>query len=169
MSNLGIAVLNAETDSQIAPLGEYFQKLGKQVFAVFDSQTVSNTTKIASSGIISFESPEKGFENLILKQTSEAALRRFANAIVEAGEWSDHLTDCEPKTTDRIDDIKKSLGKYFKHNKGSGATAEFIDQCQTCDEIPIFIRNTLRAIKEEVYPIAEDKEIDCLVEPEGEK
>ena len=34
----GIALVNAETDTQVSALGQYYKNLGKTVYAVFDKQ-----------------------------------------------------------------------------------------------------------------------------------
>lgn len=63
---MGIAIINAATDTQIAPLGNYFSMLGKTVFAVFDKQGAEQKTLIDSSVQYPFEAQEKGFENIVL-------------------------------------------------------------------------------------------------------
>src|SRR5690606_18736828 len=78
---LGIAIINAETDSSIAKFGEYFKNLGKEVFAVFDEQTAKDYEKIESSVDHCYEAPEKGFENVIINGISEKVLRKYALAL----------------------------------------------------------------------------------------
>jgi putative ATP-dependent endonuclease of OLD family len=73
---LGIALVNANSDSQIAPLGEHFGSLGKVVFAVFDKQEPAQKAEIEAKVQYAFEAPEKSFESVLLKGTQEAALRR---------------------------------------------------------------------------------------------
>jgi putative ATP-dependent endonuclease of OLD family len=151
LSNLGIAVISAETDSQVADLGEFFIKLGKQVFAVFDKQSEENRKKIEDTGITVFEAPEKGFENVILHHTTDVALRRFALSLVNDDEWSKHLISKKPTGNSVPGTLKKSLMEYFKWGKGSGTAAKFISQCESIDEIPEFIRNTLTSIIKSVF------------------
>ena len=97
LSNLGVSILNAETDSQIAPLGVFLIDIGKEVFAVFDKQDNTSRDKIEATGITAFESPEKGFENLILKQANEESLRRFSVYLSQEDLWTDHLKRYRPK------------------------------------------------------------------------
>ena len=146
LSNLGVAVINAETDSQIASLGEFFKSLDKDVFAVFDHQSDENKEKIIASGVIAFEAQHKGFEDVIIEQASEDALRRFAKWVSKPSEWPDHLKELKPAENDELENIKKSLRKYFRWGKGSGTAAKFISQCKKASEIPIFIRKTLASI-----------------------
>ena len=159
LSNLGISVLNAETDSQVAQLSKFLIGIGKVVFAVFDKQDDENKGEIASTGIIAFESPEKGFENLILKQASEVSLQRFAMCVSQKDMWPNHLKHCCPEKSDSIETIRKSLLEYFIWGKGSGTAAEFIFQCENEAEIPEFIRNTLSDITQKISPtvIQEDE------------
>ncbi|TEB09605.1 AAA family ATPase [Pelotomaculum propionicicum] len=83
LEGLGIAMINAETDSQVAPLGDYFRKLGKTVFAVFDKQSEESRTNIIAVIDHAFEAPEKGFENVVVNGSSETALRRYAIFLID--------------------------------------------------------------------------------------
>jgi putative ATP-dependent endonuclease of OLD family len=151
LSTLGIAVINAETDSQVANLGSFFLKLGKQVFAVFDKQSEKDKKKIEDTGITTFEAPEKGFENVILCHTTDDALRRFALSLVnDDDEWPEHLK-IRPTDKSTTEMLKESLLEYFKWGKGSGTAAKFISQCESIDEIPDFIKNTLTSIIKTVF------------------
>ena len=148
LSNLGISVINAETDSQVSVLGKFFRTLGKEVFAVFDNQSNEDRAKIQATGITSFESPEKGFENLILKHSKDDSLKRFAQSLTN--EWPDHLKAHKPTQNSSIDEVKDSLNQYFKWGKGSGTAAAFLSQCENCSEIPVFIRDALVTMKKKI-------------------
>lgn len=76
---LGVAIVNAEAESQVAPIGEYFRKLGKTTFAVFDKQSDENRRAIESAVDYPFEAQEKGFEDVILEGSKGEALRRYAS------------------------------------------------------------------------------------------
>lgn len=78
LEGLGIAVISADTDSQVAPLGEYFRQLGKTTYGIFDKQSPEDSEKTRRCIDYPYESSEKGFENVILKGTTESALRRYA-------------------------------------------------------------------------------------------
>ncbi|MBN0662132.1 ATP-dependent endonuclease, partial [Pseudomonas aeruginosa] len=88
---LGVAVIDAQTDAQVAPLGKFFRDLGKTVFAVFDKQEPAASAAIKAAVHHSFESAEKGFENVVLHHTAEAALRRYALSLVAENAWPNHL------------------------------------------------------------------------------
>lgn len=143
---LGIAVVNAETDSQVDPLGVFYRGLEKIVFAVFDKQSTERKAEIENSVDYPFEATEKGFENIILKGTGEAALRRYAVSIVANDEWPSHLTERTPSESMPLKDLKDSLGDYLNWSKGSGDTADLLGQCNK-EEMPEFIVHTLKSIQ----------------------
>lgn len=148
---LGIAVIDAQSDSQVAPLGEYFTKLGKQVFALFDKQTPASKAMIEKTVPNCFESPEVGFEDLLLKQCGEDALRRFAQQLLDEGEWPAHLSAFTPKSSDTLTALQESLSKYMQWGKGAAFGAELLGIC-TLSEFPNFISETLRKIQNIVDP-----------------
>jgi putative ATP-dependent endonuclease of the OLD family len=148
---LGIACIDAETDSQVAPLGEYFKKLGKIVFAVFDKQAPAQRTAIVAAIPHPFEAPAKTFEKVILDGTAEAALRRFGVALVADGDWPPHLARKKPTATMPLTELKDALSDYLSWSKGHGTAADLLGQC-TRDEMPTFIVETLSAIQAIVEP-----------------
>lgn len=143
---LGIAVVNAESDSQVAPLGEHFVKLRKIVFAVLDKQIPTQKASIETLIPHTFEAPEKGFEKVILNGTSESGLRRFALALVENDEWPSHLTPKTPTTAMPLVALQDALADYLLWSKGAGTAADLLRQCSR-DEMPKFVVETLLAIQ----------------------
>lgn len=150
--NLGISVINAETDSQVGPLGDYYKRLDKLVFAIFDQQDEDARALIESAVDYPFEAPEKGIEKVVLNFSDAAALRRYALQLVSDNEWPTHLSMQIPTADMNDDKIKDSLMAYFKWSKGSGGIADFLEQCSE-SEMPGFIRNTILSIKETVDTI----------------
>lgn len=148
---LSIAVVNAETDSQIAPLGEHLSKLGKNVFAIFDKQATAQKAVIAAVIPHAFEAPENKFEDVVLNGTAESGLRRYALSIVESGDWPSHLSQKTPTATMSLNDLKDALCGYLSWSKGAGGAADLLGQCSR-DEMPQFIVNTLLAIQAIVEP-----------------
>lgn len=143
---LGIAIVNAETDSQVDPLGNFYHSLGKIVFAVFDLQTPNRKVEIEAAVDYPYESPEKGFENVILNGTDECALRRYANSLVSNSQWPSHLIDKTPSVSMQLKDLKIALRDYLIWSKGAGDAADLLGQC-TKDEMPAFIVETLNCIQ----------------------
>jgi len=157
LESLGIAVVDAETDSQIAVLGEYFAALGKIVFAVFDKQSDESRTAIEAVIPHAFESTETGFENLVVKNTSEDALRRYALALVANAVWPSHLAAKTPTDTMSLDSLQDALNDYFRWSKGSGDAADLLATCAR-DEMPGFIVDTLSTIQELTERSTDDSE-----------
>jgi putative ATP-dependent endonuclease of OLD family len=148
---LGIALVNASTDSQIAPLGEHFAKLGKVVLAVFDKQDSNQKADIEAKISHTFEAPEKNFERVLLNGTAEAALRRYAVGLVSEGGWPSHLSNQTPTETMALEDLRKALYGYLAWSKGAGGAADLLGEC-SLDEMPEFIVNTLVKVQELVRP-----------------
>jgi putative ATP-dependent endonuclease of the OLD family len=148
---IGIALVNANTDSQIAPLGEHFAKLGKVVFAVFDKQDATKKADIEARIPHVFEAPEKSFEKVLLNGTAETALRRYALALVADGEWPSHLANQTPTDTMSLEGLRDALYGYLAWSKGAGGAADLLGQC-ALDEMPKFIVETLTSIQEILKP-----------------
>jgi len=144
---LGIAIIDAQTDSQVAPLGLHFKHLGKTVFAVFDQQQPEAKAAIVAAVDHPYEAPETAFEKVILNGTAEAALRRYGVSLVSDGEWPPHLLAQTPTAAMPLASLKSALSEFFKHSKGHGTAADLLGQCSR-DEIPEFIRTTLKAIQD---------------------
>lgn len=144
---LGIAVFNARTDSQLAGFGAFFRGLGKTVFAAYDKQTnATQQAQIVASVNHAYEAPIKGFETLLLNETAEAALRRFAAQLVADGEWPQHLAAETPQPATPLHDLKNALRKYLGWSKGSGGAADLLAIC-TLAEMPATVKAVLAAMK----------------------
>jgi putative ATP-dependent endonuclease of the OLD family len=150
---MGIAVVNAETQTQLVPLGNHFSTLGKTVFELCDKQEASQEAAIKAAITHLFQSPEQGFEDMVLNQTKEIALRRYALELVSSGQWPSHLATVRPKTAMDLGELRGALGSYLSWSKGSGGIAELLHQCSV-DEMPVFIIDTLLAMQNIVEPSA---------------
>jgi putative ATP-dependent endonuclease of the OLD family len=100
-----------------------------------------------------YESPTKGFETLLLNETAEATLRRFAAQLVADGEWPLHLAAETPQAATPLNDLKDALCKYLGWSKGSGGAADLLGAC-TLAEMPATVRAVLAAIKGIAQPPA---------------
>lgn len=149
--SLGLAVINAETDSQIAPLGGYFKGLGKTVYAISDQQEAAASAAIKAAVDELFESPESSFENLILNHTDEAALRRFGKDAVDSGRWPPHLAAEAPAAGMDIGALKSALVKFLKNNKGASEAAILVGMCSEA-ELPPFLVTTIESIMAHCAP-----------------
>ncbi|WP_109075147.1 MULTISPECIES: AAA family ATPase [unclassified Azospirillum] len=125
---LGICVINAGTESQIADLASLYRSLGKRIFALCDKQTDAAKAAIENQVEQLFMHGEKGIENLVLKNTTQEALERFADSL----EWPPHLIEKYPVPKSQA---IAALTDYFGWSKGNWGIADFIAQCSE-DEIP---------------------------------
>ena len=159
---LGVAIVDAETDSQIAPLGEHYKKLGKIVFAVFDQQSVEQREAILAAVKYPFEATEKGFENILLNGTTEVALRRYAASLVTDGDWPTHLIAKTPTPAIPYAELLANMREFFKWAKGHGAAADFLMSCSR-EEMPKFMVDALVAIQVVIEPPKADVPIVVVV------
>lgn len=146
LESLGVAIIDAETETQIAPLGGYFKGLGKVVFAFSDHQEPKASAAIAASVDLAFQSPESSFEKLIINHTAETALRRFARDAVLQGRWPAHLAAETPRDDMALADLQSVLRKFLEKNKGASEAAILIASC-TVAEMPDFLVATIEGIR----------------------
>lgn len=149
---LGVAVIDAKTDSQVAPLGNFFRTLGKTVFAVFDKQDEVQIALIRAAVDHPYESPMKGFESLVLQGTSEDAIRRYALGVVADGEWPQHLIHLTPSAESDLPTLRDALSEYFAWGKGSGQAADLLACCSGWQETPEYIASCLHGIFRVIEP-----------------
>lgn len=143
---LGLTVLDAGTETQIADLAGLYRGLGKRVFAVCDKQSAESKAAIEAQVDDLFMHEEKGFEDLVLKNTTAGALARFAGAI----DWPAHLLE---KFPDPAADAANAVKEYFLKSKGNWAVADFLAQCQE-DEIPDWLKDVCVRLKDICDPPA---------------
>lgn len=149
---LGVAVIDAKTDSQVAPLGNFFRALGKTVFAVFDKQDEAQLALIRAAVDHPYESHMKGFESLVLQGTSEDAIRRYALGVVADGEWPQHLIRLMPSAESDLPTLRNALSEYFAWGKGSGQAADLLACCTGWSEMPEYVVKCLYGIFLAVEP-----------------
>lgn len=138
---LGICIIDAGTESQIADLAGLYKGLGKRTFGLCDKQTDPAKAAIEAQVERLFMHEEKGIEDLILKNTTQDALERFSDAL----DWPPHIL---AKYPDPKASVIAALKEYFGWAKGNWGIADFLGQCSEA-EIPSWIRDaciTLKAI-----------------------
>ena len=143
---LGIAIIDSETDSQIAPIASHLKQLGKITLAIYDKQEESQGVLIRESVLHPFESPEKKFENLILNEVPFYKLKEFASSVISKSNWPSHLNNLKPDNSKTEVEIKKALYEYFNWSKGYGTITNLFEICNL-DEFPEFIKSSLKTIK----------------------
>jgi putative ATP-dependent endonuclease of OLD family len=149
---LGVAVIDAKTDSQVAPLGHFFRGLGKTVFAVFDKQDEIQLALIRAAVDYAFESHMKGFESLVLQGAQETVIRRYALGVVADGDWPQHLMAVTPKAESDMATLTSALSQYFAWGKGSGQAADLLASCTGWQEMPKYVTECLHTIFRVIEP-----------------
>jgi putative ATP-dependent endonuclease of the OLD family len=144
LESLGICVVDAGSESQIADLANFYRSLGKTTFAICDKQTDGAKASIENSVEALFMHQEKSIEDLVMKNTTKAALERFSDAL----EWPQHLALQYP---DPKVDLQSALKDYFKHSKGNWGISDFLAQCSE-NEIPLWIRDACISLKHKCDP-----------------
>ena len=81
----------------------------------------------------------KGFEELVLKGTTDEALKRFANQL----DWPQHLAQKYP---DMEAHLEAALRDYFSWSKGNWGIADFLAQCSK-EEVPEWLRDAALTLK----------------------
>ena len=136
---LGICTIDAGADTNIPALARLYRNLGKTTFALCDKQKEEHIPIITAEVEALFMHDEAGFEALVLKNTTEEALKRFAKMV----DWPPHLQHRYP---DPEADVQKALGEYFGWAKGNWAAADFLAQCSEA-EIPNWLREVCKSLK----------------------
>ncbi len=149
---LGIAIIDAESDTQIKPIASLLKSFGKTTYAIFDKQDATQGAGINNEVDYSYESPEKSFEKLIMNHIPSDKLKSFAIKLVSDDEWPTHLNSHVPSETSTNEEIKSQLEKYFGWSKGAGTAALLLQSC-SYEEIPNFIKETLKNIRQTVNQV----------------
>ena len=141
---LGICTIDAGTETQIADLGDLYRSLGKTVYGLCDQQSAADEAAIKAKVDELFMHSEKGFEDLVLKYPTTAALERFADLVT----WPQHLVAKYPNPKG---DVEAALNDYFRWSKGNWGIADFLSQCLE-DEIPEWLRDCCVKLRELAQP-----------------
>lgn len=136
---MGVCVMDAGTESQIADLADFYKSLGKCTFALCDKQTDVAKAAIEAKVDRLFMHEEKGFEDLVLRNTTQGALERFAGSL----EWPRHLL---AKYQNPKAQAAEALKDFFGWSKGNWGIADFLAQCSV-NEIPEWLRESCIELK----------------------
>lgn len=141
---LGICTIDAGGATNIPDLAKLYRELGKHTFSLCDKQTDAQKALIEAQVEALFMHDEKGFEDLVLKNTTEDALKRFAKLM----DWPQHL---QQKYPDPEAQALAALSDYFGWSKGNWGVADFLAQCSE-DEIPEWLREACKSLKAKCEP-----------------
>ena len=150
---LGICTIDAGSETRIASLGRMYRSLGKHVYAACDKQSAEETASIKAQVDDLFMHSEKGFEDLVVKNTTLDALQRFAAGVT----WPQHLLAQYPTPwSDAV--LPKAVGEYFRWTKGAASIAEFLTQCEE-DDIPQWIRDCCIRLRGLAQPVTDQSSV----------
>jgi putative ATP-dependent endonuclease of OLD family len=121
--------------------------LGKRVFAACDQQEPAAQAGIEAQVEHLFMHDQNGFENLVLQNTTQPAMTRFAGQI----EWPPHLLAKYLPAANP--DSAAALSDYFGWAKGNWGIADFLAQCSE-NEVPQWLRDACAKLKELCEPPA---------------
>ena len=136
---MGVCVIDAGAEGKIADLAGLYKGLGKRTFGLCDKQSDGGKAAIEAHVEHLFMHAEKGMENLVLKNTTQAALERFADSL----NWPPHLA---AKYPDPKAQAVAALTEYFGWSKGNWGLADFLAQCDEA-EIPSWLREACLTLK----------------------
>lgn len=136
---LGVCTIGAGGDGSIPDLAKLYKELGKRTFAICDKQTDDKKALIEAQVEKLYMHEEHGFEDMVMKNTTTAALQRFAVSFA----WPPHLV---AKYPDPTVNVMAALSEYFAGKKAEWGIADFLAQCSE-DEIPKWLRDCCVSIK----------------------
>ena len=141
---LGICTVDADGEKNVPGMAQLYKELGKRTFAICDKQEAANKALIEAQVELLLMHDEKGFEDLVLKGTSEEALKRFAKQL----DWPQHLA---LKYPDPELQAEAALRDYFSWSKGNWGIADFLAQCSK-EEVPEWLRDAALKLKAACTP-----------------
>lgn len=136
---LGVCVVDAGGEGSIPDMAKLYQEIGKRTFALCDLQDAAAQAQIQAQVEHMYMHNEKGIENLILKNTLQAAMERFCDLL----QWP---ADLAAKFPNPKADVANALMAYFAKKKGDLGIAEYVAQCSEV-EIPQWIRDSCMHLK----------------------
>lgn len=166
----GVSIFTASGDGDVSRYGPIFNALGKRSFAVFDKPSTplgkDSLNKLAKFDKY-WQSPEKGVELLIVKQTSISVLRRFLDDVSQRSDYPSGSARYSQATPD--DQLEDIAFRVLKDRKGDawGYAAMVIDHCEAVEEIPKFILGVLLAINNSLGSQMEDVAIPPTAIPDA--
>lgn len=143
---LGVCTIDAGGETNVPGTAKLYKELGKQIFAICDHQEkLDNKALIDAEVELLLMHGEKGSEDLVLRNTTDAALARFASYLG----WPDALEEKYSKFKGRS--FREFLEKYFSDTKGTGGLADFLAQCSE-EEVPEWLRDAALKLKAACTP-----------------
>ena len=154
----GVSVFDAGGEGSVPRYGPVFSALGKLSFGFYD-KPIAALTKDALDKLKDYtevwEAPEKGIENILIKQTPITVVRRFLNEVKDRSDFP-AVGAYDPAAGDA--DVAALAAKVLKARKGDahGYAAILISHCQNAAELPATIREILETIHTALSTVPED-------------
>jgi putative ATP-dependent endonuclease of OLD family len=154
----GVSVFDVGADNAVPRHGPIFSALGKLAFGFYDKPNAAfdqdSLDKLKSYTQV-WESPEKGIENVLIKQTPIAVVRRFLDEVKDRADYP-AVGAYDAAAGDA--DVAALATKVLKARKGDayGYAAMLIGQCQNAAELPATIRQILETIHKSLSAVPED-------------
>ncbi len=153
---LGVCIVDAGGETDIPGMARLYRDLGKRTFAICDKQSDANKDLIEAQVELLLMHEEKGFEAMVLKGTTAAALKRFTKLI----DWPQDLAQKYP---DQEAQAAAALTDYFAKSKGNWGIADFLAQCSEA-EIPQWLRGAAVKLKDACLPAAGEEHPEAVVD-----
>lgn len=142
----GVSLFDAGGDQEVPKYGPIFKALGKPVFGMRDKP--NQTDQRGQDNIDAYdefwESPELGVERILVDEVPESVLHGF---LKEVKLRPDYPANCEYDASMVGEKLKTLAQKVLKARKGDshghGYAAILIEQFQSGNELPRFIREAL--------------------------
>ena len=159
----GVSLFDAGGDQEVPKYGPIFKALGKPVFGMRDKpnrQDQPGPRDNIDAYDKFWESPELGVERILVDDVPESVLHSF---LKEVSSRSDYPPNCEYDASKGGEELKNLAQKVLKALKGDsyghGYAAILIEQCQSADELPRFIREALLYIDRYLTPSTQSNPI----------
>ena len=159
----GVSLFDAGGDQEVPKYGPIFKALGKPVFGMRDKpnrQDQPDTRDNIDAYDKFWESPKLGVERILVDDVPESVLHSF---LKEVSSRSDYPANCEYDASKGGEELKNLAQKVLKSRKGDsyshGYAAILIEQCQSEDELPSFIRDALLYIDRYLTPSTQNSSI----------
>lgn len=159
----GVSLFNAGGDQEAPKYGPIFKALGKPVFGMRDKpnrQDQPGTRDNIDAYDKFWESPESGVERILVDQVPESVLHGFFKKVSPR---PDYPANCGYNASMEGKELKALAQKVLKARKGDsygyGYAAILIEQCQSENELPSFIRYALLYIDRYLTPSTQSNPI----------
>lgn len=159
----GVSLFNAGGDQEAPKYGPIFKALGKPVFGMRDKpnrQDQPGTRDNIDAYDKFWESPESGVERILVDQVPESVLHGFFKKVSPR---PDYPANCGYNASMEGEELKALAQKVLKARKGDsygyGYAAILIEQCQSENELPSFIRDALLYIDRYLTPSTQSNPI----------